>query len=177
MNVSLYKWRIFQIFILASVVVLGVLLLEVLTRHYWLMFFMWLILPLVQIWADTHSIKSNISAGMFAAIRKILLVCAIFLSLINLNNYEKIRHSVGYQFIDSYLVVKSYECESPENAFGFPEGSPPSVCFIEKLTNVSWYSRVFLYLSEWLFMLLVIAIPSIIAINKPVTFTDKDEDI
>jgi hypothetical protein len=177
MNVSLYKWRVFQIFIFASLVILGFLLLEVLNRHYWLMFFIWLILPPVQLWNDTYSIKSNLDPGMVTAIRKLLLACAIVLSLINLNNYEKIRHSVGYQFIDSYLVVKSYECESPENALGFPEGSPPSVCYVEKLTNVSWYSRVFLYLSEWLFMLLVIAIPSIVAISKPLTFTDKHEDI
>lgn len=177
MKVSLYKWKIFQFFMLASMVILGVLVLKLLTKHYWLLFFIWLLLPLVQIWIDTNSIKSEISAEVRTFTRKLLLICAIVLSIINLNNYDHIRHSSGYRFIDGYQVVTSYECESPENAYGFPEGSPPAVCYVEKLSYVSWYSRVFLYLSEWLFMLFVIAIPSMIAISKPVTFTDKHEGI
>lgn len=169
--------KIFHIFIITSLFILGLLLFKVLARHYWLLFFIWLILPLVQIWIATDSIKSEMSVDMRAVTRKILLVCAIGLSIINLGNYENIRHSVGYQLIDDYRIVKSYNCESPENGYGLPYGTPPEVCFVEDLSKVAWYSKVLLYLSEWGFMFLVIAIPSIIAIRKQVTSMNKYEQI
>lgn len=158
--------KVFHIFMISSLLILGLLLFKVLTRHYWLLFFVWLILPLIQVWIASDLVRSEISIELRSVARNFLLACAIGLSIINLGNYENIRHSLGYQLIDEYRVVKSYECESPENGYGLPAGSPPEVCFIEDLSRVSWYSKVFLYLSEWGFMFLVIAIPSIVLMRN-----------
>jgi hypothetical protein len=158
--------KVFYVFTIGALLILGLLLLKVLTRHYWLMFFIWLMLPSLQILIASDSISSGVSTEIQKATKTLLLVVAIFLSIINIGNYDSIRHSAGYQLIANYQLVKSYNCEAEENGYGMPVGSPPEVCSVEDLSRVSWYSKVLLYLSEWGFIFLVIAIPSFILISK-----------
>jgi hypothetical protein len=166
LQVLIVTKKVFYVFTIGALIVLGLLLLKVLTRHYWLMFFIWLMLPSLHILLTSDSIGSNISSEIQKAIKTLLLAVAMTLSIINLANYDTIRHSVGYQLVDNYRLVKSYNCEAEENGYGIPVGSPPEVCSVEDLSRVSWYSKVLLYISEWGFIFLVIAIPSFILITR-----------
>ena len=153
--------KAFHVVIVASLLVLGFLLLKVLTRHYWLMFFLWLLLPLVHIWITGDLMRPRVSIELHSAIKTLLLASAIGLSIINGVNYEDIRHSAGYKLIDGYHIVKSHDCgPAPENADGSPTGEPPpDVCSIEDLSKVSWYNKVLLYLMQWGMLILLILIP------------------
>lgn len=151
--------KVFYVFTIGALLILGLLLLKVLTRHYWLMFFIWLMLPSLQILIASDSISMNVSGEIQKATKTFLLVVAIFLSIINLGNYDTIRHRTGYQLIDNYRIVKSYNCDAEENGFGMPVGLTPEVCSVEDLSRVSWYSKVLLYISELGFIFLVIIIP------------------
>ena len=159
--------KAFHVVIVASLLVLGLLLLKVLTRHYWLMFFLWLLLPLVHIWITGNLMRPRVSIELHSAIKTLLLASAIGLSIINGVNYEDIRHSAGYKLIDGYHIVKSHDCGSgPENADGSSAGEPPDVCTIEDLSKVSWYSKVLLYLMEWGMLILFILIPASISMRE-----------
>ena len=159
--------KVFHLVIVALLLIIGLLLLKVLTRHYWLMFFLWLLLPLASIWITGDLMWPRVSIKLHSVIKTLLLISAIGLSVINAVNYDDIRHSVGYKLIDGYHIVKSHDCGSgPENADGSSAGEPPDMCSIEDLSKVSWYSKVLLYLMEWAILILAFLIPLFIFGDK-----------
>jgi hypothetical protein len=138
----------FHILIAATLVILGVILLKVLMRHYWLMFFIWLLLPLIQIWLAGDVMKEKLTEELHKSLKALLFSVAIVLSIMNALNHEDIQHSVGKKYIDGYRIVKSYDCEAPESFDGSQAGEAPDVCNVEELSHVAWYSRIILYLIE-----------------------------
>jgi hypothetical protein len=139
--------------------VIGLVLLRVLAQHYWLLFFIWIMLPFFRIWLTSVSMRESLSQEFHEISKTMLIGTAVILSIFNFVNSPQLRHEVGSQFIDGYRTVISYDCEAPEGPGG-SIGAPPETCLVEDLSSVAWYGKFAVYLMKWVGFILILLIPA-----------------
>lgn len=151
--------KMIHILMISALVILGLVLIKVLIRHYWLLLFIWLFLPFIRLWLTGDTMRAQLSLELHRFAKKVLIGTAVVLSFVNLVNFSSVRHDVGKEIIDGYRIVRSNDCEAPEGELG-DISPPPEVCFVEDLSQVAWYGHVILYVMDWAGIILVILIPA-----------------
>lgn len=116
-------------------------------------------LPFVGIWLSGDIMRGKLSLEIHKLSHKALIGAAVVLSILNLINFTAVRHDLAKHIVDGYQIVKSYDCEPYEGDWG-ETGPPPDECFVEDLSRVSGFGKVFLYLIDWCGVILMFVIPA-----------------
>jgi hypothetical protein len=151
--------KAFHILIIIVLVVVGLVIFRILAQHYWLLFFIWIMLPFFKIWFTSDSMRESLSQELQEISKKVLIGTAVILSIFNFVNSAHLRHEVGRQFIDGYRTEISHDCEAPEGPGG-SIGTPPETCLVEDLSRVEWYGQFAVYILKWGGFILVFLVPA-----------------
>ena len=155
----------FDFLVPTLLIIVGLFFIRVLVRHYWLLFFIWILLPFAMLWIQRNHKKLSLTHDYVASIRNILFGAAVVLSIINVGSYGNIRVDIGKRYIDGYRIERHYDSETnyEETCTGDAVinliGTPPTQCILENLSGITWYNHIILYLMQMIGIVLAIAVP------------------
>ena len=150
-NSKAFHYSMITVLVILAVVLAGILI-GILIRHYWLIFFVWLVLPFTARWLAGDIMRHHLSLQQHKMARGVLVGSAIVLAFINLVNARDLQFDFGKRFIDGYKITIVHDCEADSDAIqdqGLVAGALPGTCKEEILSEVAWYWRWFLRLSKW----------------------------
>ncbi len=154
------KSKILTIVAITLLVYLGMWLGRIINESYWLIFCIWISMPVASAWVY-NNLDSNNQVRML--IIKSINFTAIIFTLFNFGNYTLIREDIATKYIDGYKLTITHDCDQfiQESPFGDVIGEAPETCKVEDLARVSPASKVLLFIIKTIFLLLLIAIPLI----------------
>lgn len=129
---------------LASVAVFG----ELYRAHMPVFVCLWFFIPVVAYWLNTRPVLSTFSVSSFKVARAFLFGIVMAVSFASFANFDRIRDSIGNFFVDGYEVIY-YEVA---DEYGRPTTA-------SDVSTVHWYSKFVLWIFEWSFLGVCVAIP------------------
>lgn len=142
--------NILHFFMVAALIILAVVLLGILIRHYWLLLFVWLALPFAALWLAGDIMRPRLSLELHRTAKEVLVWAAFLLAIVNMTNMNQLQYDFGKRFIDGYQTI-IVECEVGADVFQINSTGP---CREEDLSAVAPSWRWVLRLGDWGFFIL-----------------------
>lgn len=117
-------------------------------KHLEFFIMVWLTLPVVAFKLRIKQVRSQFSIFALRVTRNVLFAAAALISVSLIFHYGKIRDTIGHQYIDGYYTTTYIDVTDAGQQI---MRSDPH--------TAHWYSRVGLWLFEWVFMAACICIP------------------
>ena len=172
--------KVFHISMIAALIILALALIRILIHHYWFLFFVWLALPFSALWLAGDFMRHHLSLKQIKMARGVLVGAATILAFINLVNMNQLRFDFGKRFVDGYKITVVHDCEADSDAIqdqSLVAGALPGTCKEENLSEVAWYWRWVLRLSDWGYAFLAfIVVAGTTLISKSTVEKKAEED-
>lgn len=110
--------------------------------------FLWLFMPVVAFWLNTQPVLSTFSISSLKIARAFLFAVVLVTSFASFAHYDRIRDSLGQQFVEGYEVGYYEDTD---------EYGRPSIA--ANVSTEHWYSKFELWLFEWTFLGACVALP------------------
>ena len=165
--------KAFHFLMAAALIILAVVFVRILIRHYWFLFFVWLALPFAALWLAGDFMRHYLSLNQHKIARAVLVGAVCSLAFINLMNIYSLQYDFGTRFIDGYQT-QIVECEVDAPVFQVNSTGP---CREEDLSAVAPAWRWALQLSEWGYAILAfIVCAGTLLISKSTVEKKAEED-
>lgn len=146
--------KIFHWLIIAVVVVVAFWLMlvcgEIFRAHLQAFLFLWFFLPIMAFWLGSKYMRSDFTISSLTATRTLLTCIMAFISMGFFANYEHIRDTVGYHFIEGYRVSHYEDTDDFGRSY-----------LDSEVHTGHWYSKFGLWLFEIAWLLLVVLLPCV----------------
>lgn len=143
---------IFHWLVVAILVALGLWALmiygELFRAHMPAFMFLWIFVPVVAWWLNTSRMRSQFPVAALKVFRAILLTVVVLVSVGAFAHYDRIRDAIGQRYVDGYHVAYYEDTDD--------SGRPIRTGIVR---TAHWYSKLALWLFEWLIVAACLALP------------------
>jgi hypothetical protein len=121
---------------------------EVFRAHMPAFLFLWVFLPVVAWWLNTPRMRSQFPIAALKVFRGILLTVVVLISVASFSHYDRIRDAIGERYVEGYRVLLYEDTDD--------YGRPVRTGVVQ---TAHWYSKLALWLVEWLIVVACLALP------------------
>jgi hypothetical protein len=111
--------------------------------------FLWLFLPILALWLGTKRVRSPFTISQLEMTRNVLTAVAVAISIGSAASYDRIRDSVGHEFVSGYYVT---HFEDIDNGVQY---------LATEIHAAHWYLRLGLWLFGAIFLAVCLCLPAL----------------